>query len=150
MRLEKLWGGILADQLYYLNKTMNGVDWCWAIDLPDHFIVEHPIGTVLGRAQYGDFLCIYQGVTVGGNRKAGNLFYPVFGNHVTLYTNATILGNSRLGHHVVVAADTFIIDTDVPDCAVAFGNRGDLIIKKYTEEEMISRYFSGWRAGREE
>lgn len=120
---------------------MNGVDWYWAIELPEHFIVEHPVGTILGRAKYGDYLSIYQGVTVGGNKGR----YPQFGDYVTLYANATVLGNSRIGNHVIVAADTFIIDTDVSDCSVVFGNRAGLTFKRYTEEEMVRRYFSGWK-----
>ena len=101
------------------------MDWYWAIELPEHFVVEHLVGTVLGRAEYGDYFCVYQGVTVGGNKG----IYPRIG--------ATIL--------VVVSANTFIIDTDVPDCSVVFGNREGLTFKRYTEEEMMRRYFSGWK-----
>lgn len=46
----------LADKVYYLNKIMNSVDLYWAIELPRHFIVEHPLGCVMGRAQYGDYV----------------------------------------------------------------------------------------------
>lgn len=137
-------GGILADKIYYLNKIMNGVDWYWPIELPEHFIVEHPVGSVLGKAKYGDHLCIYQGVTIGGNRRTGELFYPKLGDYVTMYANATVLGNSRIGHHVVVSANTFIIDTDIPDCSVVFGGRSSLGVKHYDLEEMERRYFSIW------
>lgn len=119
---------------------MNGVDWYWAIELPEHFIVEHPVGSVLGRAGYGDHLTVYQGVTVGGNKGV----YPVLGDYVTLYANATVLGDSRIGHHAVLAAGTLVIDTDIPDCSVVFGNRSSLTVRRYTEEEMERRYFSGW------
>lgn len=55
-----------AGFVYYLNKIMHSVDWFYAIELPEHFCAEHPLGCVLGRASYGDYLFVYQGVTVGG------------------------------------------------------------------------------------
>lgn len=61
-----------ADRVYYLNKIMHSNDWYHAIELPEHFLAEHPLGTVLGRAQYGDYFFVYQGCTVGGNRKMVN------------------------------------------------------------------------------
>lgn len=38
---------------------MHSVDWLHSIELPIHFGAEHPVGSVLGKATYGDcFLCI--------------------------------------------------------------------------------------------
>ena len=71
-----------ADKVYYLNKIMNSVEWYWGIYLPKQFWAEHPIGSVLGRAVYGDYFFVYQGCTVGGNRKSNELFYPIIGHHV--------------------------------------------------------------------
>lgn len=42
-----------ADYVYYLNKIMHGVDWYHEIKLPVHFGIEHPVGSVLGKAEYG-------------------------------------------------------------------------------------------------
>lgn len=47
---------------------------------------EHPLGNVLGHTKYGDYLFIYQGITVGGNRKYDKLYYTVIGNNVVMYT----------------------------------------------------------------
>ncbi len=89
---------LCAEQVYYLNKILHSVDWYYEIELPKHFMVEHPLGSVLGRAQYGDYLYIYQGVTIGGNvkLKTGELDYPTLGDNVLLYSNAKILGNSHI------------------------------------------------------
>ena len=73
-----------ADMIYYLNKIMHSIDWFYQVDLPIHFMAEHPLGSVLGKAKYGDFLFVYQGTTVGGNRRGGALSYPVIGNNVVL------------------------------------------------------------------
>ena len=59
--LQKVWGGIETDAVYYLNKVMHSIDWFYGIDLPDIFYEEHPLGSVLGRTGYGHRFMIYQG-----------------------------------------------------------------------------------------
>ena len=50
----------------YLNKALNGIDLYGHVEMPNIFLLSHPIGTILGRASYKDYLVIYQGVTIGG------------------------------------------------------------------------------------
>lgn len=136
-----------ADQVYYLNKIMHSVDWFYAIDLPVHFLCEHPLGTILGRAVYGDHLFVYQGVTVGGNRKNGQLYYPTIGNNVMLYANATVLGDTRIGNNVIVSANTYLINADIPDNSIVFGHSPDITIVSKTEEQIkeYTDYIWGWK-----
>lgn len=129
-------GGKTADKLYYLNKIMNGVEWYWNIDLPKHFICEHPVGTVLGKADYGDYLCVYQGVTVGANFRGEECIWPSIGNHVTLYANATVIGNSKIGNYVIIGANAFILNETVPDNSIVFGSSPDLLIRQYSKKEI--------------
>ena len=123
-----------ADMVYYLNKIMHAVDWYHQVELPIHFLAEHPLGSVLGRAVYGDYLFIYQGTTVGGSRKGDKLYYPKFGDNVILYANATVLGNSIIGNNVIISANTYIINDVVPDNCIVFGASPNLIIKTKDEE----------------
>ena len=125
-----------ANMVYYLNKIMHGIDWFYKVELPIHFMAEHPLGSVLGKAQYGDYLFVYQGTTVGGNRKGGELYYPILGNNVIMYANSTILGRSVIGNNVVVAADTYIIDEIVPDNCIVFGKSPNLVFKQKVESEI--------------
>ena len=135
-----------ADQIYYLNKIMHSNDWFYAIDLPTHFHCEHPIGSVLGRANYGDYFFVYQGTTVGGNRNKGVLSYPTIGSNVILFANATILGNSIIGDNVVVSAGTQIINEMIPSNCIVFGKTPKLIIKQKSEKEIkqYTQHIWGW------
>lgn len=54
---------VLADKIYYLNKMMNSVDLFYEIELPMHFGLEHPLGTIMGRAKFGDYFYFYQQCT---------------------------------------------------------------------------------------
>lgn len=124
--------GVNAEKVYYLNKVLNCVDWFYEIKLPDIFGVEHPMGSIMGRASYGDKFFFYQGCTVGGN----NLKYPMIGENVVMYSDSKILGNSHIGNNVIISANTFIIDSDIPDNCIVFGQGRDLIIKQKTEDEI--------------
>ncbi len=136
---------ICADQVYYLNKIMHGIDWYHPIELPIHFMCEHPVGSVLGRASYGDYLMIYQGTTIGGNRENGYLFYPKIGNRVTMYANATVLGKSDIGNNVIISANSYLINEKVPDNSIVFGSSPNIVIKEKTEEEIRSMTSHIWR-----
>lgn len=89
----------LATKIYYLNKILNSVDWYFEVELPEYWGVEHPLSSVLGRAQYSDGLFLYQGCTVGGNKGR----YPEIGKNVILYSNVTVLGNTVIGDNVALS-----------------------------------------------
>lgn len=135
-----------ADQVYYLNKIMHSNDWFYAIDLPTHFLCEHPLGSVLGRADYGDYLFIYQGTTVGGNRTKGKLSYPIIGNNVIMYANSTVLGDTIIGNNVVISAETYIINDNIPDNCIVFGKSPNLTVIRKTEDEIkeYTKHIWGW------
>ena len=126
-----------ADMVYYLNKVMHSVDWYHEIELPDYFAAEHPLGSVLGRARYSDYLFVYQGTTIGGSyNKYGELYYPELGEKVTLYANSSILGKCRIGSNVVLSANACVKNEDVPSCSIVYGQSPNLVIKRKSEEEM--------------
>lgn len=141
-------GYTLADKIYYLNKIMNGVEWYWNAELPEHFVVEHPVGSVLGKASYGDYFCIFQGVTVGANFKDDECRWPVLGDYVTMYANSSVIGSCRIGNHVILGANAFVFDDDVPDNSIVFGSSPDLVIRESSEEEIRKRLVRIWNFDR--
>src|SRR3954463_5146234 len=46
--------GAIAAKAYGLNKALHALDAFYEVALPAIFAVVHPVGTVLGRATYGD------------------------------------------------------------------------------------------------
>lgn len=125
----------LSDKLYYLNKTMNGLDMFYAIELPEVWSAEHPVGSVLGRAKYGDGFIFYQGCTVGGNRdKDGILNYPVIGRNVKMYANSSFIGKCKIGDNVILGAGALVKNEDIPSNSIVFGQSPNLIIKENIHE----------------
>lgn len=134
-----------ANVVYYLNKIMHSVDWYYEIKLPDHFMVEHPVGSVLGKAQYGDYFMIYQGVTVGGNRKANIIEYPQLGNNILLYANSSVIGNTIIGNNVIISTGSILINEIIPSNSIVFGSTPNVQIKEKTEKDIKERTKHIWR-----
>lgn len=126
-----------ADVLYCLNKALHAVDWLYAIELPLHWNVEHPVGSVLDRGVYGDGLYIYQNCTIGGSVRKTGVAYPIIGRNVTLMAYSSILGECNIGDNVVLAAGTIVKNQDVPNCALVVGQSPNLIIKVKDENYFL-------------
>lgn len=120
----------ICDKLYYLNKLLNGLDLFYAIDLPEQFGAEHPVGSVMGRAKYSNGFFFYQGCTVGGTYdKEGHLYYPEIEENVIMYANSSILGHCHIGRNVQIGAGALVKNQDVPADSIVFGQSPNLIIK---------------------
>ena len=113
------------DMVYNLLKMVSGADLYHQLELPETFFFDHPVGSVLGRAAYGDHFVFAQGVTVGNNNGA----YPEFGECVALMSDAKVLGRCRVGRNVIVAANAYVKDRDIPDDSVVFGQDRNLVVK---------------------
>lgn len=133
-----------ADVIYYLNKNLNNVEWFYEVKLPKNFGAEHPLGSVLGKAQYGDYLFVYQGTTIGGNRRGEKLYYPRLGNNIIMYAHSSIIGECNIGNNVIIAANTHIINRDIPDNCIVYGRDREVEIVKKTEEEIKDRLKAIW------
>lgn len=117
---------ILADKVYYLNKIMNGCDLFYEIDLPRFFKLDHPVGSVMGRARYGEGFSFLQCCTVGNNKG----IYPEIGENVKMCANSYIIGNCRIGNNVIIGACSGVKDCDVPDNTMVFGHYPNNVFKK--------------------
>lgn len=117
---------ILADKVYYLNKALNGLDLFYEVHLPDIFSLDHPVGSVIGRAEYSNYFSFSQNCTVGNNKG----IYPKIGTNVSMKSGAKIIGKSCIGDNVIVAANAYIKDQNVPSMSIVFGSSPNLIIKE--------------------
>ena len=107
----------LPVRLSYLNKMLHGLDLFYSVRMPDIFLLVHPLGTVLGNAEYSDYLVVYQNCTVG----AVTSIYPRFGRGTILYSRSSVLGNCVVADNVVFAANAQIVDVDVPANTLVLG-----------------------------
>jgi serine O-acetyltransferase len=107
----------LPTKLFYLNKIMHGLDLYFSVPMPEIFLLVHPVGTVLGKASYSDFLVVYQNCTVGADIDV----YPRFGEGIILYSSSSVIGDCAVGDNVVFGANSMIVSIAVPNDTVVLG-----------------------------
>ena len=117
---------IILDQIFLSIKCRAAIDLYYEIDIPSYFYPLHCYATVLGRAQYNKYFVIRQNCTVGNNHG----HYPKFGEGVVLRPHSMVLGKCCIGNNVQIASGALVIDADIPDNSVVFGDPQNLIIKK--------------------
>ena len=100
-------GHPIADKAYALNKALHALDAYYEVQLPDVFSVQHPVGTVLGRASYADYFLCYHNCTVGANLDND---YPSFGRGVVMYGGSRVIGKTAVGDNTFVSTGAIVID----------------------------------------
>jgi serine O-acetyltransferase len=126
-----------CEKIFLLNKSLFGIDAFYSIELPAHFIFVHPVGTILGNASYGDYLVVYQGVTIGATTEN---IYPTFMPHCVLYSNASVIGDCVIGQNTVIAARAFIINKQIDSDTIVTGSFPTNKLYK-NSNSIISKYF---------
>lgn len=131
-----IWGYIYKQKLNRMtNKT--GI-WIPAeITCGKGMIIAH-WGRIIMNPQtvIGDDFSISSGVVIGRDIRGKRKGTPVFGNRVAIKTNATVVGNVKIGNDVLIAPNAFV-NFDVPDHSVVVGNPGVIYPKENATEGYI-------------
>lgn len=127
----------LATKIYYLNKVLHSFDCYYDNGLPEVFFVAHGIGTVLGKAKYGNFLYVSKGCTVGANRGR----YPSLGVGVGLGAGSSIIGDCYLGEFSSVGAGTLVFEHSIASRSFVYRNEEGKIEVRSTPSSLSSMVF---------
>ncbi len=123
------------------NKT--GIDINAGATIGKYFFMDHGTGIVIGETTViGDYVKLYQGVTLGalstrgGQHLSGVRRHPTIEDNVTIYSNATILGGETvIGHESVIGGGAFITNSIPPKTKVSV-TPPDLSIKNDAKAEL--------------
>lgn len=133
----------ICDKLILLNKALNGLFFSYKGELPDIFLFGHPVGTILGNAEYSDFLVVFQNVTVNTAPDGNGNPAPVLGKGVFLAAGAKVIGNKRIGDRTSIGVNTLIFDREVPNDSIAFTkDDGSLSIVARRKQCKAQEYFN--------
>lgn len=115
-----------SDLVACLNKIVSGCEIFGHLPLSPNFLLGHTLGIVLGRAEYGDYLCIQHNVTVG--RWGDDI--PKIGDRVMILNGAAVVGASVVGDNSIISTGVRVVNQIVPQNSIAFaGSAGKLIFK---------------------
>ncbi len=91
------------------------------------FFIDHGMGVVIGETTIiGDFVTLFQGVTLGGTGKDRGKRHPTLGNHVVVGAGAKVLGNITIGDFVKIGANSVVLRS-VPSNSTVIGIPGRII-----------------------
>jgi serine O-acetyltransferase len=103
------------------------------------FFIDHGTGVVIGETTIiGDNVKIYQGTTLGalsfrrderGRIIKGGKRHPTIEDNVTIYAEATILGDVTIGRGAVIGGNTWVKESVPPGVTVSSPNP-DLLYRK--------------------
>lgn len=120
-----------------LAHSRTGIDIHPAAQIGDHFCIDHGTGVVIGEtAVIGSHVVLYQGVTLGAKnfeydeqgRPMDIPRHPILEDHVTVYSNTSILGRVRIGHDTVIGGNVWLT-CDVPANSMVLQSTPDIKIK---------------------
>ena len=133
----------IAHELYLLNvpliprimteyaHTQTGIDIHPGAALGRYFFIDHGTGIVIGETSViGDYVKVYQGVTIGalstrgGQKLSGKKRHPTIEDNVTIYAGASILGGDTvIGHDSVIGGNAFITASIPANTRVSIKNQ---------------------------
>ncbi len=91
------------------------------------FFVDHGDGTVIGETtEIGDYVTLFQQVTLGGTGKEKGKRHPTLRNHVVVAAGAKVLGNIEIGEYSKVGANAVVV-INVPPHSTVVGVPGRVV-----------------------
>ena len=117
-----------------LARWLTGVEIHPGATIGTGFFIDHGMGVVIGETtEIGDYVTLFQGVTLGGTGKERGKRHPTLGNHVVVGAGAKVLGGIRIGDNVKVGANAVVLRS-VPANSTVVGNPGRIV--KYDGERL--------------
>ncbi len=125
-----LWGKnipIVPRLISQLARWLTGIEIHPGAQIGRGFFIDHGMGVVIGEtAVLGDFVTLFQGVTLGGTGKERGKRHPTLGNHVVVGAGAKVLGNITIGDFVKIGANSVVLRS-VPSNSTVIGIPGRII-----------------------
>ncbi|MBR7089225.1 MAG: serine acetyltransferase [Lachnospiraceae bacterium] len=111
--------------------SRTGIDIHPGATIGKYFFIDHGTGIVVGETTIiGDYVKIYQGVTIGalstrgGQTLKGKKRHPTIEDRVTIYAGASILGGETvIGHDAIIGSNTFITSSVEAGARVSFQDK---------------------------
>jgi serine O-acetyltransferase len=101
-----------------LAHSETGIDIHPGASIGEYFCIDHGTGVVIGETCIiGHHVKLFQGVTLGarkftldanGNPLKDEPRHPIIEDHVTIYSNATILGRITIGQNSVIGGNVWL------------------------------------------
>jgi serine O-acetyltransferase len=123
----------------HISRFLTGIEIHPGARLGEAVFIDHGMGVVIGEtAIVGDYVTIYQGVTLGGTSLQKVKRHPTIGNHVVIGVGAEIIGNITIGDNTKIGASSVVVKSVPPNCTVV-GNPGRVVAVHDPDTDTVMR-----------
>jgi serine O-acetyltransferase len=120
-RLQAMGVPFIPRVISQLARVLTGIEIHPSAKIGTGFFIDHGMGVVIGEtAEVGDYVTLFQGVTLGGTGKERGKRHPTLGNHVVVGAGAKILGGIKVGDNVKIGANSVVLK-NVPANSTVIG-----------------------------
>ena len=126
-KLHELQVPVIPRIITELAHSKTGIDIHPGAQIGEYFSIDHGTGVVIGETSIiGNHVALYQGVTLGAKSfkydEQGNMLniprHPIIEDHVTVYSNASILGRITIGHHSTIGGNIWLTHSVPPNSRI--------------------------------
>jgi serine O-acetyltransferase len=141
----------LAHQLYlwkipffprfisHISRFLTGIEIHPGAKLGEGVFIDHGMGVVIGEtAEVGNYVTLYQGVTLGGTSLQKVKRHPTLGNNVVVGVGAKVIGAITIGDNTRIGAGSVVIKSAPPNATVV-GNPGRIVSVRDPDTDTIMR-----------
>lgn len=115
--LHQLQVPLIPRMITEMAHSLTGIDIHPGASIGHHFFIDHGTGIVVGEtSNIGNFVKLYQGVTLGALSVAKNMAstkrHPTIEDNVVIYSGATILGGETvIGKNSIIGGNVWLTDS---------------------------------------
>ena len=113
----------LARLVNHFSRFMTGIDIHPGAEIGKYFFIDHGFTVIGETAKIGDWVTIYQCVTLGGTNPTngqGGKRHPTNSDYAIIGSGAQVIGPITVGERARIGANAVVTD-DVPDGATMVG-----------------------------
>lgn len=134
---------IICDKTMLLLRELNSIFMTYKCEMPDIFLFQHTVGTVIGNAQYSDYLLILQNVTINTGVEKERFGTLKLGKGVSLLPGAKIISDEPIGDRVNIGVDAVVYKTAIESDKSVIRDRNGKIVVMDSNFCMAANHFRG-------
>ncbi len=133
---------IVCDRIMYLNRVLHSFMMSYKCHIPDIIWLAHPVGSVIGNAEYSNYLYVSQNCTINtGVPAEDGSCTPKIGEYFAMGAGAIVIGNQKIGNNCSIGAGAMLYNQNLEDNSIVINNFGNMEIRKNNGNSFASKMF---------
>jgi serine O-acetyltransferase len=123
----------------HISRFLTGIEIHPGAKLGEGVFIDHGMGVVIGEtAEVGDYVTLYQGVTLGGTSLQKVKRHPTLGDHVVVGVGAKVIGAITIGDNTRIGAGSVVIKSSPPNATIV-GNPGRIVAMRDPDTDTVMK-----------